>query len=109
MHHQQAADPLGLAVGRVQDAAAGGELAGVDAEVGELADERVRHDLEGERGERSAVVRRALDRLALGPVLVRDEALDRRHLERGRQQLDDRVEQRLHALVLERRTAEDRA
>ena len=31
------------------------ELAGVDAEVGELADERVGHDLEGQRGERLVV------------------------------------------------------
>ena len=38
---------------------AGLELAGVDAEVGELADEGVGHDLEGERGERLVVVGRA--------------------------------------------------
>ena len=37
-----------------------------------------------------------------------DDAGDRRHLERRGQQLDDRVEQRLHALVLERGAAEDR-
>ena len=36
--------------------AAGLEVAGVDAEVGQLADERVGHDLEGERGERLGVV-----------------------------------------------------
>ena len=37
-----------------------------------------------------------------------DDAGDRRHLERRGQQFDDRVEQRLHALVLERGAAEDR-
>ena len=56
VHHQQPADPLGLAVGRVEHAAARLELARVDAEVGELADERIGHDLEGERRERPVVV-----------------------------------------------------
>ena len=40
----------------VEHARARLELARVDAEVGELADERVGHDLEGERRERLAVV-----------------------------------------------------
>ncbi len=40
------------------------------------------------------------------PSLPRDEALDRLHLERRGQELDDRVEQRLHALVLEGGAAE---
>ena len=37
------------------------------------------------------------------------EALDRRHVERARQVVEHRVEQRLHALVLERRAAQHRA
>ncbi len=41
-----------LPVRRVEDAVAGLELAAVDAEVGELADVRVGHDLERERRER---------------------------------------------------------
>src|SRR5207253_11244074 len=49
---QDAADALGLAVGRVQDAVARLDLARVDAEVGELPDVRIGHDLEGERRER---------------------------------------------------------
>ena len=40
VHHQDAADALGAAGGGVQHAATGLELARVDAEVGELADER---------------------------------------------------------------------
>ena len=36
------------------------------------------------------------------------DALDRRHIERRRQIVHDRVEQRLHALVLERRAAQHR-
>ena len=35
-------------------------------------------------------------------------ALDRRDVQRGRQVVDDRVEHRLHALVLERRAAQHR-
>ena len=51
VHHQDAAHALGAPGDRVQHAAAGAELAGVHAEVGELADVRVGHDLERERRE----------------------------------------------------------
>ena len=62
VHLQDAADPL-LACpwSTLQDLAAGGELAGVHAEVRELADVRVAHDLEREGGERLVVVGVALD------------------------------------------------
>src|SRR3954464_854352 len=52
VHLEDAADPLGLAGRRVEDAVAGLDLTGVDAEVRQLADVRVGHDLEGERRER---------------------------------------------------------
>ena len=39
---------------------------------------------------------------------ARIKAVDRRHVERARQVVDDRVEQRLHALVLERRAEQHR-
>jgi hypothetical protein len=55
VHHQDAADALGPAGRRIEDSPAGGQRAGVDAEVGELADERVGHDLERERRERLVV------------------------------------------------------
>ena len=58
VHLQDAADPLGLAGRRVEHAVAGLELAAVDAEVRELADERVGHDLERERRERRVERRR---------------------------------------------------
>ena len=61
VHLEDAADPLGLAGDRVEDAVAGLERAGVDAEVRQLADVRVGHDLEGERRERRVGRRRALD------------------------------------------------
>ena len=56
VHLQDAADALLAVLGRVQHRAARGELARVDAEVGELADVGVAHDLERERGERLGVV-----------------------------------------------------
>ncbi len=80
------------------------ERAGVDAEVGELADVRVGHDLEGERGERRVVVGLALELL----VALEVHALDGREVERAGQEVDDGVEQGLHALVLERGAVEDR-
>src|SRR4051794_2404815 len=108
VHHQDAPDPLGAARVDVEDARAGLELARVDAEVRELADERVGHDLEGQRRERRGVVGRArlLPRLVL--ALDLDHAADRRHVERAREVVEHGVEQRLHALVLEGGAAEDR-
>ena len=88
---------LGLAVRRVEHAVAGLDLARVDAEVGELADERVGHDLEDERRERG--VQRCGPRQLL--VGLRVDALHRRDVERAREVVDDGVEERLHALVLE--------
>ena len=64
VHLEDAADALGLAGRRVQDAVAGLQLAGVDAEVRELADVRVGHHLEGERRERLVERRLALELVA---------------------------------------------
>ena len=104
VHLEDAADALGLAGGRVQDALAGLGEARVDADVGELADVRVGHDLERERRER-LVVRRPARELVLG---ARVDAVHGRHVLRARQVVDDRVEQRLHAAVLERRAEQHR-
>ena len=96
-------------VERVEHSATGRELAGVDAEVGQLADVGIGHHLEGEGGEGGAVVGGALGlgRAAVVTLLRGLEPLDGRDLERRGEQLDDRVEQRLHALVLEGGAAED--
>ena len=110
VHHQQPPDPLGAPVGDVEHPAAGRELARVDAEVGQLADVGVGHHLEGEGGEGGVVVGRArlLGAAAVLALGGRHDPGQRRDLERRGQQLDDRVEQRLHALVLERGAAEHR-
>ena len=104
VHLEDAADALALVLGRVVDVRAGLERARVDPEEGELADERVGGDLEGERAEGLACRRRAED---LGAGL-RVEADHRRDVERRRQVVDDRVEHLLDALVLERRAGQDR-
>ena len=49
VHLQQAADALGVALGRVEHGGARLDVTGVDAEERQLADERVGHDLEDER------------------------------------------------------------
>jgi hypothetical protein len=105
VHLQDAADALALALGAVLHVRAGGQRTGIDPEEGELTDERVVHDLERERRERLAVVRVALE-LDLRVVDVVPD--DGRHVERRREEVDDRVQQLLHALVLERRAVEHR-
>ncbi len=93
-----------LPFGRVDDALAGLDPARVDAEVGQLADVRVGHDLEDERRERRVLGGGPGDLLAG----LRVGALDGGDVERARQVVDDRVEQRLHALVLERGSEQHR-
>ena len=92
---------------RVEHARAGLEPARVDAEVRELADERVGHDLERERGERLGVVGVAGGRAV---VLALARARGPRSAARraGWQEVEHGVEQRLHALVLERGAAQHR-
>ncbi len=104
MHQQHAADALLLVLHRVEQRRAGFHLARIDAAEGERADERVIHDLEGEHRERLGIGRRARRLLAGLEV----DALHRRHIERRRQIVDDSVEHRLHALILEGGAAQDR-
>ncbi len=105
VHLQQPADALALVLGAVVDVAAGLERSGVHPEEGQPADVGVGGDLERQRGERLVVRGAALD---VGLVVQRQVALDRRDVLRARQVVDDRVEQRLHALVLERGAAQHR-
>ena len=92
-----------LLLDRVVDLVALVDGARVDAEVRQLA-ERVGDDLERQRGERGLLVGLA------GDVLVALDvgAVRRRDVERAGQEVDDGVEHRLDALVLERRAGEHR-
>ena len=102
MHHQQAADALlALALGGIDDAIARVDGAGVDAQEGEAPHVGVAHHLEGKRGKGRRRVGRTLHLVA---AVV--HALGGRHVERRRHEVHDGVQQRLHALVLERRAAE---
>ena len=62
VHLEQPPDALLAVLGRVHHARPLAQGARVDPQVGELADERVGHDLEGQRREGRGVVGRALDR-----------------------------------------------
>ena len=73
VHQQDAAEPLAPLLGRVVDLVALADLAGVDAEVGQLA-ERVADDLEGEGGERRLLVGLAGDDLVAAEVGARRPA-----------------------------------
>ena len=105
VHLVDLADPLLPALRRIQHLGAGLERAGVDADVGELAEVLIRHDLEGQRRER---LRRVSVPLDDGLFVVDGVALDRRDIDRARQEVHDRVEHRLNALVLERAAAHHR-
>src|SRR4051812_27718790 len=107
VHDEQAPDALLASRRDVEDLRAGLKRPRVHAEVRELADERVGHDLEPERGERLGVVGAQDDRVAVLAALLDDDAVDRLDLQRRGQVVQDGVQQRLHALVLECRAAED--
>ena len=64
VHLEHAPDALLLALDRVEDVGARLERARVDPEEGQLADEGVGGDLEGQRGEGLVVVDRAQDLVA---------------------------------------------
>ena len=104
VHQQHAADALAVVLDRVQHLRAGVQHARIDPDEGQGADKRVGHDLEGEAGERLVVRGAADDDL----VRAHLDALDRRDIGRRRQIVDDGVEQRLNALVLEGRAAQHR-
>ncbi len=104
VHQQHAADALALVLGRVDHSRAQFDLARIDARESQRADKRIIHDLEGKHGERLVIAGDADHFLASVGI----DALDGFAVERRWQIIDDGIEQRLHALVLERGTAEDR-
>src|SRR5665811_814783 len=64
LHADDTADAFFLAGRAVQDIAAGLQFTGINAEVGQLADERVGGDLEGQAGEWLGFARLTLDLVA---------------------------------------------
>ena len=97
MHLKDAADPLLLALGPVQNVRACLQVARIDPEVGELSNVRICGDLEGQGAERRAVVN-YLENLGMGNRLNAD---DRGHIERRREEVHDAVQNGLNALVLQ--------
>ena len=102
VHLEDAADPVLAALGGVEDGVAGVELAGVHPDVGQAAHVGVGLDLEHHAREGLVVLGVADDGLA-----GRGLAGDGGDVGRGREEVDDGVEQGLHALVLEGAAAED--
>ena len=103
VHLQQAADPLLPAAHRRVHGVARLQHSGVNADERQLAYVRVGRDLERQPGKRLAVF--CLAHVWLAVFLL---ALHRRNVRRRGQIVDHRVEHRLHALVLERGTAQHR-
>ena len=101
VHHEDTTDAFFLVLGGVKDVRTRLKSTRVATEERELADERVRHDLECKTGERRRIAGFAL----FDGNAVHERALDVRNVERGRHIVDDSVEQFLHALVLERTAA----
>src|SRR6187431_520069 len=103
VHLEDLPDALLLGLRRVDDLSTGIQVTGVHADVGEATEEGVRHDLERESRERLVAIGVTQDD---GLFVLGFVRLDGRHVEGRRQVVDDRVEHRLHAAVLERRAAE---
>ena len=104
MHLQQTSDALAALASAVVHRVAGLQVTRVHTDKRQLADIWVGHDLERQRRERGVVVCVALYFRARVRILSNH----RRNIQRRRQIIDDRIEQRLHTLVLEGRSADDR-
>ncbi len=106
MHAQHAADPLLFVRDRIVHVRTGLQGSGIDTEVRELPDIRVRHDLERQRGEFLTVRHLALN--LVGHILVMPNNFSFVHIEGRREVAHHSVEQHLHALILEGRAAQNR-
>ena len=95
VHLEDAAEALAVVLDRVVDVGARLRLTGVHADVGELADVRVGHDLEGEG--REGLLGVGVTNLGLA---LEVGAVDLGDVERAREVVDDGVEELLDALVL---------
>ena len=105
VHLEELSDALLLALGCVEHLSARIDTTRVHADEGQLAEERVSSDLEGESRERLFLARLASDLYFFVTELVADDLAD---VQRVRQVIDDCVEHGLNALVLERGATDDR-
>ena len=103
MHLQDTRYALLLVLARIQSIGARIERSGIYAEISELADERVSHDLECQRGERLLI-----GGVAVVFISVKIDTLDRRDVKRARHILDDCIEHLLNASVSVGAAAADR-
>ena len=104
VHEQDSAHTLALLFVGVHDGLACLQRTGVHTEERQLANIGIRHDLEGQRGERSLV--RGLARFFL--VGLRVDAGNCLFVQRGRHILDNCIQQFLNALIFIGRAAGDR-
>ena len=105
VHLEQLTDALLLVLGGVQDLLARLHTTGVNADEGQLAEERVSSNLECESGER-LILRRLTDHFDV--LVAHLVAVNFTDVQRIRQEVNDSVEQRLNTLVLVGGTTVDR-
>ena len=104
VHEQHATDPFSSTLHCIQDRGPALQDAGIDPEKGQRTDIGIVHDLEGQSGKRFVISAAAFDQT----VGIRQHAANMRDIARGRQIIDDGVQQGLNALVLEGGTAQNR-
>src|SRR5467141_1495212 len=104
VHLQQTADALARALAGVQYVTPGLQHAGIHADVRHMPDEWVRHDFE-RQGRKGLIVP---GQAQLAFVILRVHALQWSDIHRGRQIIDNGIEQRLNPLVLERGACQHR-
>src|SRR5579864_7282354 len=97
MHFQKAANTFGPSPSRAKHRVAGLNLAGINPNESQLANERISHDLEGQRGKRLVIRRLPGDHF----TVVRIRAFHFACIKRRREIINYSIEQRLHALVFE--------
>ena len=106
MHPQDAADPFFPVGNRVVRVRARCQRAAVDTEVCQTSDVRVCHNLERQRGEFLIIGDPPCYRVLQIHMVTDDFPLVQ--IERRRKERDNRIEEALHTLVLEGRTAQHR-
>ena len=104
MHQQHAADTFLFVFDRVVDIGTGLHGARIDADESQRTDERVVHDLKSQSRQRFFVIGVTNDHF----IAAGFNPFGRRNVERRRQIVDNRVQKRLNAFVLESGTAANR-